>query len=288
MPDIDVVAAPVAEGLTRDVLADGVIATVMCPLLSELPDGIPWVHIFGTGVEGIPARVFQDRIVTCSRGASAIPIAEFAVASMLAFEKQLPEVWVTQPPQHWYRAELGGLHGRNLAVLGLGGIGSEVARLGLAFGMSVTAMRRKNAPSPLAELRLVDDVRQLVADAHHIVVAAPATPATYHVFDRGVFESMRDGVHLVNVARGSLIDHDALRVALDTGVVARASLDTTDPEPLPPGHWLFEHPSARISPHVSWSNPDGQERIIELCVENLRSRAAGRPLAGIVDASEGY
>jgi phosphoglycerate dehydrogenase-like enzyme len=288
LPDVDVVAAPVAEGLSRDLEADGVIATVMCPILADLPEGIPWVHIFGTGVEGLPAAVFAERLVTCSRGASAAPIAEFVLATMLAFEKQLPEMWVTERPEHWYRAELGGLRGRNLAVLGLGGIGTEVARLGLAFGMSVTAMRRRGGPSARTAVNLVDDVRQLVADAHHVVVAAPATPATFHLFDREVFAGMRPGSHLVNVARGSLIDHDALRDALDAGLVARASLDTTDPEPLPEGHWLFNHPGVRVSPHVSWSNPAGQERIIELCLENIRARASRRPLAGIVDAAEGY
>jgi phosphoglycerate dehydrogenase-like enzyme len=288
LPDVDVIAAPVAGGLDSHVVADGVVASVMCPLLAELPEGIPWIHIFGTGVEGLPAQVFQDRVVTCSRGASAVPIAEFVLASMLAFEKRLPETWVTEAPRHWYRAELGGLRGRNLAVFGLGGIGSEVARLGRAFGMSVIGMRRKDSPSTVPELRMADNLRQLVAGAHHVVVAAPATPATFHVFDDEVFGSMRRGAHLVNVARGSLIDHQALRRAMDTGIVARASLDTTDPEPLPPGHWLFTHPGARISPHVSWSNPDGQQRIIELCVENIRSRAAGMPLAGIVDGTEGY
>jgi phosphoglycerate dehydrogenase-like enzyme len=99
---------------------------------------------------------------------------------------------------------------------------------------------------------------------------------------------MKDATHLVNIARGALVDQDALRVALDSGRVARASLDACDPEPLPAGHWLYDHPQVRLSPHISWSSPELTDRIVELFVENLEARAAGRPLSGIVDPTEGY
>jgi phosphoglycerate dehydrogenase-like enzyme len=99
---------------------------------------------------------------------------------------------------------------------------------------------------------------------------------------------MKSGVHLVNIARGTLVDQEALRVALEDGRVARASLDVVDPEPLPEGHWLYSHPRVRLSPHVSWSAPGTIERTIELFVDNLRRWREGRPLHGAVDPVAGY
>ena len=99
---------------------------------------------------------------------------------------------------------------------------------------------------------------------------------------------MKRGVHLVNIARGSLVDQDALRTALDDGRVALATLDTVDPEPLPDGHWMYEHPRVRLSAHVSWSSPRAFERIVASFTDNVRRYAVGEPLEGIVDPDEGY
>jgi phosphoglycerate dehydrogenase-like enzyme len=227
-------------------------------------------------------------MVTCSRGAGSVPISEFVLAAMLAFEKRLPDVWATEAPEHWGWASLGGLHRRRLAVVGLGSIGSRVAQLGLAFGMEVRAVRRTEAPSPVAGVELVDDLDRLLGGADHIVVSAPATPRTQHLIGSAAFAAMKDGAHLVNIARGALVDQDALQVALDSGRVARATLDACDPEPLPAGHWLYDHPQVRLSPHISWSSPELTGRILELFIENLRARAEGRPLAGVVNPAEGY
>jgi phosphoglycerate dehydrogenase-like enzyme len=288
VPEVEVVPHPADDDLPEGLEALGLVATGQCPLLARLPPGIGWVHIIGTGVEGLPEEAFDGRTVTCSRGASAVPIAEFVLAAMLAFEKQLPEVWVDDSAAPWYRAQLGGLRGRTLAVVGLGGIGAEVARLGSAFGMSVRGLRRRPAADPVPGVHLVTDLHELVGGARHVVVAAPATPATRGLVGPSVLAAMGPGAHLVNVARGSLVDQDALRVALEDGRVARATLDTTEPEPPPEGHWLYSHPGVRLSPHVSWSSPEGTDRIVQLCVENIQVRVAGRPLAGVVDPVERY
>lgn len=256
--------------------------------LVGLKAGVPWVHLYGTGIDGTPPEVFEGRVVTCSRGAGAGPISEFVLASMLAFEKRMPAIWMSEPPERWNLARLGGLRGRKLAVLGHGGIGTAVARLGLAFGMDVKAMRRTNAPSPVPGVAMASSIEELVAGADHVVLAAPATSRTHQVLGPRAFDAMKDGVHIVNIARGTLVDQDALRLALDRGRVAMASLDTCDPEPLPSGHWLYSHPKVRLTPHISWSSPELDERIMELFVENLRARTAGKPLSGVVDPGEGY
>ncbi len=286
--EADIETIDPASPLGPDVSADGIIAPPTWPVLNTLEARIPWVHVWSTGVERVPPSVFEGRTVTCSRGASAVPIAEFVLATMLAFEKRVPEVWVTRRPENWYQGELGGLHGRKLAVYGFGHIGRAVAAHALGFGMSVRGIRRHPGPSPLPGVEMVTELGTLVYGAQHVVIAAPATEATYHAFGDTTFDSMSPGVHLVNIARGSLIDQDALRRALDSGRVARASLDTTDPEPPVDGHWLFTHPSVRLSPHVSWSSPERYTGILQKCIENIRALAAGLPLAGVVDPIERY
>jgi phosphoglycerate dehydrogenase-like enzyme len=243
--------------------------------------------VLAAGVDKFPLELIGDRILTCSRGASAPAIAEFVVATMLAFEKQLPEVWVTEPPPHWNLAGLGGLRGKTLGLVGVGAIGTEVARRALAFDMEVIALRRTDGPMPVPGMHRVG-LHELLVRSDHIVVAAPATHATHHLIDAEAFATMKSGAHLVNVARGSLVDQDALRAALDGGNLARASLDVVEPEPLPAGHWLYAHPKVRLSPHVSWSSPGTIDRTIELFADNLRRWREGRPLHGVVDVAAGY
>ena len=250
--------------------------------------GVRWVHTYGTGVNEFPFHALGARLLTCARGASARPIAEWTLAVMLAAEKRLPEMWLSEPPAHWSIAGLGSLRGRTLGLVGLGGIGSEVARLAHAFGMRVLACRRSSAPSPVEGVEVVADLPALVREADHLVLAAPVTRATRHAVDADLLAQVKPGLHLVNVARGALVDQDALRVALDDGRVAIASLDCVEPEPLPAGHWLYTHPRVRLSAHISWSAPQALVELIDPFVENLRRYRAGEPLLGVVDLEEGY
>ena len=154
--------------------------------------------------------------------------------------------------------------------------------------MHVVAVRRTSTPAALDGVEVAGSLTEALARADHVVVAAAATDATRHLLDAGAFDALRPGAHVVNVARGSLVDQDALLAALDSGRVARASLDVTDPEPLPAGHALDAHPDVRLSPHISWSSPDTVRRTIEIFVENLTRWRQGDALAGRVDPSKGY
>jgi phosphoglycerate dehydrogenase-like enzyme len=276
----------VPAGTTGDVLF---AAWLGHPIFDQLDDlGLRWMHLPGTGVDAWPHELLTGRTVTCARGVSGIPIAEFVLASMLAFEKQFPKTWLESPPEHWNYAPLGELAGKTLGLVGLGGIGVEIARRALAFDMRVVAVRRTTAPSPVAGVEVLTDLDELLPLADHLVLAAPATARTQSLLDARAFERAKPGVHLVNIARGSLVDQDALRGALDEGRVALASLDTVDPEPLPDDHWMFEHPRVHLSAHVSWASPRAFDRITESFVANLRRYLAGEPLHGVVDATEGY
>ena len=274
------------ESGTSDVLV--ALPTDQAQLSKSLTPAVRWVHVLGAGIDGFPLDAVGDRIITCSRGASAPAIAEFALALMLAFEKQLPEQWVTEPPDTWYYARLGSLRGKTIGVLGLGAIGTEVARLALAFGSHVVALRRSSKPSPLEGVELVARLPDLLERADHIVITLPATKDTDALLGKAAFAAMKPGVNLVNVSRGAIIDQDALLVALDDGTVARANLDVVDPEPLPAGHPLYKHPRVRLSSHISWSAPDTMNRTIEMFADNLHRYEKGEPLHGVVDLAAGY
>jgi phosphoglycerate dehydrogenase-like enzyme len=286
VPDVEVIDAgadPPPPDLRADVLFGG-----WGPNTLEYAQRVGWVHLAGTGIDSFPRELFDGRTVTNARGASAIPIAEFVLAGMLAFEKHLPETWLDEPPEHWNFAPLGWLNTRTLGLVGLGGIGLATAERALAFGMRVQALRRRPDPSPLEGVEVVGSLDELLSEADHLVLAAPATPRTRHLINAETLALVKPGVHLVNIARGALVDQDALRVALDDGRVAMATLDTVDPEPLPAGHWLYSHPKVRLSAHVSWASPAGMARTLEIFVDNLRRYAAGEQVLHLVDADEGY
>jgi len=290
LADVEIVHVPM-EGEPPPELRGEVLLTFAwgSPNLALLVErGVRWIHTIGTGVDRFPLGAVGDRILTCSRGASAIPIAEWTLAMLLAFEKRLPESWIASPPERWNQAELGGLHGRTLGLVGLGGIGAAVATRARAFGMRVVGLRRSPGPSPIAGVEIAPGLESLLAGSDHVVIAASATPETHHLIGREALARMKPGVHLVNVSRGSLVDQDALREALDGGQVARASLDVCDPEPLPEGHWLYSHPRVRLSPHISWSAPGALERLFATFAENLRRWRLGLPLEGRVDVERGY
>jgi len=288
-PKAAVVAIPDRGDLPPEVRGDVLLTMAWgSPNLAQvLERGVRWVHAYGTGVNAFPFHELRGVPLTCSRGASAIPISEWVIAMMLAAEKRLPESWIHEPPEHWNIFDLGGLHGRTLGLLGLGGIAQATAQRALAFGMTVIAHRRTSRPSPIAGVELVD-LDALLGRSDHLVVAAPDTRDTHHVIDRAALARIKRGVHLVNIARGGLVDQDALRGALDTGQVKLASLDTVDPEPLPAGHWLFTHPRVRLSPHCSWSAPGALDRLLDAFLDNLAHWLAGEPLEGIVDLELGY
>jgi phosphoglycerate dehydrogenase-like enzyme len=257
-------------------------------MLAPWVRSVPWVQLSGTGIDGLPADLFDGRTVTCARGASGVAISEFVLAAMLAFAKDMPKVWLEAPPKHWNFHPLSTLEHKTLGLVGLGGIGTEIARRAIPFGMRVRAVRRTAAPSPVAGVEIVTKFSDLLPSVDHLVLAAPGTQRTHHLVDATALAAVKPGVHLVNIARGSLVDQDALRVALDDGRVAMATLDTVDPEPLPAGHWMYAHPKVRLSAHVSWGTTEHFTGAIAVLVENLHRYVDGRPLRDLVDLAEGY
>jgi phosphoglycerate dehydrogenase-like enzyme len=255
--------------------------------IAAASSGVQWAQLLGTGLDGVPAEVRAVPTLTSPRGASAVAISEYVLATMGAFARGFPENWLGAPPERWFTQPARTLAGATLGLFGFGGIAQRVARLALAFEMSVVALRRQPDPSPMAGVEMVHAVPELLAAADHLVLAAPSTELTRHVINPESVALLRPGVHLVNIARGSLVDQEALRRGLDDGIIARASLDVTEPEPLPAGHWLFDHPKVFLTPHAAWVGPPQFAVSTELFCDNLERFVAGEPLVGVV-GPDGY
>ena len=154
--------------------------------------------------------------------------------------------------------------------------------------MRIAVLRRTGTERPPEDVEWVPDPGALAALSDHLVLALPLTPATRGIVDAAVLARSKPGLHLVNVARGALVDQEALLAALDRGRVGFASLDVTEPEPLPEGHPFYTHAQVRLTPHMSWSGGDTQARLIRKILENLDAFVDGRPLHDIVDPILGY
>jgi phosphoglycerate dehydrogenase-like enzyme len=289
-PEVSLVQIPEHEPIPDAVRGEVLLTQAWgAPNLGEaMARGVRWVHAYGTGVNRFPFASLGGAPLTCSRGGSGIPIAEWVLAVMLAFEKRLPGSFIHEPAA-WKYLELGGLYERVLGLVGFGGIVREVAKRALAFGMRVRALRRGEGGG-MAGVEIVRALPDLLRDADHVVIAAPATPETHHLIGREALAEVKRGVHLVNIARGALVDQEALREALDDGRVACASLDVVDPEPPPAGHWLYAHPRVRLSPHISWNMPGSLDILLEPFLENLARWLRGKPLLprDLVDLERGY
>jgi phosphoglycerate dehydrogenase-like enzyme len=292
----DVVAASTAAGADL-VAADQAEALVWLGNDAEegldelLHPGIQWVQLRSAGIEGWLERGALDpgRRWTAARGIYAHSVAEHTLALILAGFKLLPTYaratrW---DPDAKARGRL--VRDATVAVVGAGGIGREVIAYLRPLGARTIAVTRSGRVVEGADRHVpADRIEQVWGEADVIVLAAPATAATRHLVDAAALASMRPDALLVNVARGSLVDTDALVACLARGGIAGAALDVTDPEPLPDGHPLWSEPRALITPHAA--NPGSAQlvRLCELVVDNLARYGAGEPLRGQVDLGAGY
>lgn len=291
-PEADILTLSPTDPMDRLGRVDVVLATpggsqTLSRLLDYQPD-VGWIHILGTGVDDYPVDLLRGRLVSCSKGATAVPIAEWVLAMMLAHAKRLPSSWAAAPPQQWFMADLDTLEGKTLGLIGFGQIGQAIARRALAFDMNVICHMRTHRPSGMSGVESVADLDEMIPLADHLVLALPSTAETVGLMNDELLSRLKPGSHLINISRAALIDHDALKERLDSGQIARASLDVVSPEPLPDGHWLYQHPSVQLSPHIAWNGPRSHERMSQAFLDNLRRWCAGDSLQGVVDTCAGY
>jgi phosphoglycerate dehydrogenase-like enzyme len=257
--------------------------------LPALPRSVRWVQLPSAGVEQwLRAGVVGDGpVFTSAVGAFGLPVAEHALALILAAAKALPRSARARSWDPDGRDRVRALEGATVAIVGAGGIGRALISLLAPFGAEVIAVTRRGRPVEGAARTLpADRVGEAFPAADYVVVAAPSTGETRHMVGASELAAMREDAWLVNVARGSLVDTDALVGALRSGSIGGAALDVTDPEPLPDGHPLWE--LALITPHVG-TPPEAEARHFAARVrENVRRLAAGEELEGVVDPDGGY
>lgn len=261
-------------------------------------DQLVWVQSPSAGVAWILAedRVREDAdiVLTNMQGVHGPAIAEHVFGMLLSLTRDLR--YYHQPEQQgtWNREGSGSeriaLSGRTMLVVGLGGIGREVARRADGFDMEVLATRRsRTEPPPYVDRQETSDtLDELLPLADVVVLCVPLTDETAGMINERTLALMKPGSYLVNIARGPVVDQDALLAALDRGHLAGACMDVTDPEPLPADHPLWGRPDVVITPHMSsWSSLTGDRRLV-VQRENIRRFGAGEPLLNVVDKVAGY
>jgi phosphoglycerate dehydrogenase-like enzyme len=218
---------------------------------------------------------------------TGIPIAEYVLRAVLD-HYQDTSTWLDERrAQRWSPHDFREVHGTTWLVVGLGHIGTEVAMRAKAFGATVIGVRRRpDGAEAVDECIRPVELDRALGRADVVVLAAPGGPETEHLIDARRLARFRPGSVLVNVGRGSLIDEDALRTALDRGVPEVAILDVASDEPPPERSWLWEHPGVVLTPHSSAGGTARYERAANAFVDNLARWTNGEPLAYEVTAGD--
>jgi len=266
-------------------------ADELTQILNRHP-GIEWVQLPWAGVDGfreIFANVDHDTapVFTSAKGSYAEPVAEHALALTLALQRELPS---KSRDAVWQQARTGlSLYGNDIVIVGAGGITTELIRLLAPFRPTITVVRRSDVPLEGA-VRTVTakDLHSVLPTADVLILAAAATAETHHMIGATELSLLPSHTVLVNIARGALLDQDALVAALNADQVWGAGLDVTDPEPLPADHPLWQIPRCVITSH-SADTPLMTAHLLGTRIErNVRAFLAGTAFIGIVDTRAGY
>lgn len=296
-PGVELIVATPGEEAKQAAKADAVIG-LCSPEVLAAGKSIKWIQLFTAGVErcvSIPAVGERDILVTNMQRIGGPVIAEHVMAMSLAFVRGIDGYLDLQQRSEWRRGPPPGrrmsvVEGKTMLVVGLGGIGTEVAKRAHALGMKVTATRASGRTGPdfVSYVGLPDELPKLAAEADFVVNAAPLTPQTTGIFDAAFFAKMKPTAYFINIARGRSVVTAALVDALDNGKIAGAGLDVTDPEPLPADHPLWKARNVIITPHVANESDLGTQSELSVVRENLRRYVAGERMLSVVDVSKGY
>jgi len=297
-PDVELVGVSSRADVARAAPgADAIIGFCSREIL-EAASNVVWVQIFSAGADRcVPLEPINNGevVLTNMQKMSSPVLAEHAIAMLLTLARGLVPYAKTMETGEWHQRgsamtdRMQTVSGKTVLVVGLGGIGIEVAKRAHALGMRVIGTRRSSREGPdfVDYVGLSDELHALAAEADVIVNALPLTPATRGLFDREFFAAARKGVLFVSVGRGASTVTDDLIAALDSGQVGGAGLDVTDPEPLPSDNRLWQMENVIITPHVAGVGGT-TERHFTLVRENIRRFIAGDPLLNVVDPQLGY
>jgi len=287
--NVHIVAPPPDQYLAEIANADALITPQFTRDQLRVAKQLQWLQILNSGAEDVMSLVKDSKITLTNLKIVLGPeVADHAFALLLALTRGLNQ---TIPARKWEPpenvAQLTELHGRTAVIVGVGGVGTQIATRAAAFGMTVIGIDLKDSPAVKQTFRPdhIDDALKL---ADVVFVTVPDTPATRGMLGAQQFQAMKRGAYFIAVSRGTVYSMDALVKALGDHRLAGAGLDVTDPEPPAPKHPLWKFKNVVITPHIAGASDRSLPRVIELVRENINRFAAGQPLLNVVDKTQGY
>lgn len=292
----DLVICEDVESIKREIAdADAMIGWRITPEVFAEARRLKWIQFGSAGIDHtiFPELLDSDVILTNLAGIHTTVVAEHVIALMLALTRRLDTAIRLQDRRVYERSEIAStadeLAGRTLGIVGLGKIGQNLARLAMAFGMSVAATKRTPEPGLMVdELYEPRDLPRMLPKCDFVAVVVPLTEDTRALIGPEEIELMKDGACLINVARGAMVDHDALGGALRRGKLRGAALDVFPEEPLPPDSPIYDMPNVIITPHTAGSHPGYSERAARIFLHNLQAFCSGGEMLNVYDRAKGY
>ena len=260
---------------------------------------LKWIQTNYVGVESFlyPEVVESDVIVTNAGGVNTVPVAEHAIGLIFCLSRKLHLFIRNQLEKKWKTSnaellpQMNEVAGKTLGIVGIGRIGSEIAKKAKCLGMKTVATRRNTSgpkPDHVDILVSSENLDQLLAESDFVVLQLPATAETKNLIGEKEFRSMKPTAYLINTGRGDVVQEDKLIKALKEGWIAGAALDTFADEPLPENSPLWDMQNVVITPHVAGLTPYYIDRLIEIFCENLKRFMNKEQLVNVVDKKRGY
>jgi phosphoglycerate dehydrogenase-like enzyme len=292
VPEAEIVGATAADLAEQVIDADAIIGPCSADLINQAPR-LRWIQTFSAGVEGCaPLLADREIVLTNAKIVMGPEISDHALALLLALTRSLRQTIAAQSRGEWQRDNLRPieLRGKTALVIGVGGIGTQIAERAAAFGMRVLGVDPKDVPyiNSIEQVVPPEQLNQLLPEADVVFMAAPHTRESDKMLGEAEFSLMKRGAYFINVSRGKTTDTQALVNALVSGRLAGAGIDVVDPEPLPTGHALWQMDNVVITPHIAGQSDQLDGRRTELFKQNIRRFTKGLPLINVVDKRRGY
>jgi phosphoglycerate dehydrogenase-like enzyme len=253
-----------------------------------------WLQSWSAGINSMPLGTMQEKgiLLTSANGVHAFPISETIFALMLGLTRKIHSYVKNQPSKTWHHAGIKlEIHNKTIAILGVGAIGKETAKIAKAFGMKVLGIRTSGQPEEnVDEMYTTKQLNDVLPQADYVVITLPLTQETQHLIGTEQFNLMKSSAFFINIGRGEIVKEDELIKALQEGKIAGAGLDVFTTEPLPAESPLWEMENVIITPHTSGSTEHYNKRVIEdIFIPNLQKYIEGDPLPiNLVDYHKGY
>ena len=286
------------ETIMKEIVdADALIGNIT-PEQVRAGKNLKWVAVMSAGVENVLMKSGGDDlrdsniVLTNNKVVQGPEIADHAFALLLALTRDLPLYWGDKQNENWRRQQFKGIElmGKNAVIIGVGGIGMQIATRAWAFGMNVVGVDPEDRPfSPMIK-KIVkpDQLDEVLPDADVVFISAPDTPKSHKMVGMKQFDLMKKNSYFIAVSRGGVYEMGGLVKALDEKRLAGAGVDVMDPEPLPAGHALWKFPNAMITPHIAGRSDHDRARMIGTIKENIVRFVDGKPMLNVVDKQKGY